>query len=148
MAWTNEQLAAMQKNSGNLLLSAGAGSGKTAVLIERIMGIITDLAQPVDVDRLLVLNYTNAAAAEMRSRLTAALRQRLADVEAEAEAAHLTRQLVLLQRAKIMTIHAFCLDLLREYGYALELDPKSQIGNEGELNLLRERTLEEVFDAD
>ena len=62
MAWTNEQLAAMQKNSGNLLLSAGAGSGKTAVLIERIMGIITDLAQPVDVDRLLVLTYTNAAA--------------------------------------------------------------------------------------
>ncbi len=147
MAWTNEQLAAMQKNSGNLLLSAGAGSGKTAVLIERIMGIITDLAQPVDVDRLLVLTYTNAAAAEMRSRLTAALRQRLADVEAEAEAAHLTRQLVLLQRAKIMTIHAFCLDLLREYGYALELDPKSHIGNEGELNLLRERTLEEVFEA-
>lgn len=147
MAWTNEQLAAMQKNSGNLLVAAGAGSGKTAVLIERIMGIITDLAQPVDVDRLLVLTYTNAAAAEMRSRLTAALRQRLGEAEQEAEAAHLTRQLVLLQRAKIMTIHAFCLDLLREYGYALELDAKSHIGSEGELNMLRERTLEEVFEA-
>lgn len=147
MAWTNEQLAAMQKNSGNLLVAAGAGSGKTAVLIERIMGIITDLAQPVDVDRLLVLTYTNAAAAEMRNRLTTALRQRLSDSEDEAEAAHLTHQLVLLQRAKIMTIHAFCLDLLREYGYALELDAKSRIGSEGELTLLRERTLEEVFEA-
>ena len=107
MAWTNEQLAAMQKNSGNLLVAAGAGSGKTAVLIERIMGIITDLAQPVDVDRLLVLTYTNAAAAEMRQRLTQSLRERLtalmrnSDSEANAAVEHLTRQMVLLQRAKI-----------------------------------------------
>ncbi len=148
MAWTNEQLAAMQKNSGNLLVAAGAGSGKTAVLIERIMGIITDLEQPVDVDRLLVLTYTNAAAAEMRQRLTSALRERLAAQGDGGEAGrHITRQLVLLQRAKIMTIHAFCLDLLREYGYALDLDAKSHIGSEGELNLLRERVLEEVFEA-
>lgn len=150
MAWTDEQLSAMQKNSGNLLVAAGAGSGKTAVLIERIMGIITDLEQPVDVDCLLVLTYTNAAAAEMRQRLTQALRERLAEQLAANEASaaeHITRQLVLLQRAKIMTIHAFCLDLLREYGYALDLDAKSHIGSEGELNLLREKVLDEVFEA-
>ena len=153
MAWTNEQLAAMQKNSGNLLVAAGAGSGKTAVLIERIMGIITDLAQPVDVDRLLVLTYTNAAAAEMRQRLTQSLRERLtalmrnSDSEANVAVEHLTRQMVLLQRAKIMTIHAFCLDLLREYGYTLDLNAKSHIGSEGELNLLREKVLDDVFEA-
>lgn len=148
MAWTDEQLAAMQKNSGNLLVAAGAGSGKTAVLIERIMGIITDLEQPVDVDRLLVLTYTNAAAAEMRQRLTAALRERLAALGDGGELGrHITRQLVLMQRAKIMTIHAFCLDLLREYGYALDLDAKSRVGSEAELSLLRDKTLEEVFEA-
>ncbi len=143
MAWTDEQLAAMQKNSGNLLVSAGAGSGKTAVLIERIMGIITDEAQPVDVDDLLVLTYTNAAAAEMRRRLMMALRGRLDD---DQDNAHLNRQLVLVQRARIMTLHSFCLDMLREYGYALDIDPKSRIGNEGELAILRDQTLEQVFE--
>lgn len=143
MAWTDEQLAAMQKNSGNLLVSAGAGSGKTAVLIERIMGIITDEAQPVDVDELLVLTYTNAAAAEMRRRLMLALRARLAD---DPENAHLNRQLVLVQRARIMTLHSFCLDILREYGYALDISPKSRIANEGELAILRDQVLDQVFE--
>lgn len=143
MAWTDEQLAAMQKNSGNLLVSAGAGSGKTAVLIERIIGIITDEAQPVDVDELLVLTYTNAAAAEMRRRLMLALRARLED---DPENVHLNRQLVLVQRARIMTLHSFCLDMLREYGYLLDIDPKSRIANEGELAILREQTLEQVFE--
>jgi ATP-dependent helicase/nuclease subunit A len=143
MAWTDEQLAAMQKNCGNLLVAAGAGSGKTAVLIERIMGIITDEEQPVDVDNLLVLTYTNAAAAEMRQRLIKALRERL---NTDPENNYLSRQLVLLQRAKIMTLHSFCLDLLKEYGYALGLDPKSHIGSEGELSILRERVLEDVFE--
>ena len=89
----------------------------------------------------------------MRQRLTQSLRERLtalmrnSDSEANAAVEHLTRQMVLLQRAKIMTIHAFCLDLLREYGYALDLNAKSHIGSEGELNLLREKVLDDVFEA-
>ncbi len=144
MAWTDEQLAAMTKNSGNLLVAAGAGSGKTAVLIERVLGIITDEVEPVDVDNLLILTYTNAAAAEMRQRLVKALRNRLNE---QPDNPYLNRQLVLMQRSKIMTIHSFCLDLLKEYGYMIGLDPKTRIGNEGELGILQERVLDEVFEA-
>ena len=144
MAWTDEQLAAMQKGGGNLLVSAGAGSGKTAVLIERVLGIITDENEPVDVDDLLILTYTNAAASEMRARLAQALARRLAEQPGNV---YLNRQLVLLPRARIMTIHAFCRDLLKENGYMLGLDTKSHIGSEGELALLRERTLDDVFEA-
>ena len=144
MAWTEEQLAAMTKNSGNLLVAAGAGSGKTAVLIERVLGIITDESEPVDVDNLLILTYTNAAAAEMRQRLVKALRGRLNE---QPDNAYLNRQLVLMQRSKIMTIHSFCLDLLKEYGYMIGLDPKTRIGSEGELGILQDRVLDEVFEA-
>lgn len=144
MAWTKEQLAAMQKGTGNLLVAAGAGSGKTAVLIERVLGIITDEAAPVDVDNLLIVTFTNAAAAEMRSRLLAALRQKL---DADPQNALILRQIVLMQRAHIMTIHSFCLELLKEHGYLLGLDAKSHIGSEGELALLKERTMDDVFEA-
>lgn len=144
MAWTEEQLAAMQKGGGNLLVAAGAGSGKTAVLIERVLGIITDENEPVDVDDLLILTYTNAAAAEMRARLAQALAKRLAG---QPGSVYLNRQLVLLPRARIMTIHAFCRDLLKENGYMLGLDAKSHIGSDGELALLREKTLDDVFEA-
>ena len=145
MGWTKEQLAAMERDCGNLLVSAGAGSGKTAVLIQRIMGILTEAR--VDVDRLLVLTYTNAAAAEMRQRLGAALRERLGQEPENRElAAWLGRELTLLPGAKIMTIHSFCLELLREYSYALSLDPKSRIGSEGELAMLRDKVLNEVFE--
>lgn len=144
MAWTKEQLAAMQKNTGNLLVAAGAGSGKTAVLIERVLGIITDAATPVDVDNLLIVTFTNAAAAQMRSRLVAALRQKL---DADPQNALIPRQIVLMQRAHITTIHSFCLDLLKEHGYLLGLDAKSRIGSEGELALLKERTMDDVFEA-
>ncbi len=144
MAWTDEQLAAMQKGGGNLLVAAGAGSGKTAVLIERVLGIITDETEPVDVDDLLILTYTNAAAAEMRARLAQALAKRLAG---QPNNVYLNRQLVLLPRAHIMTIHAFCRELLHENGYMLGLDAKSRIGNDGELAILREKTLDDVFEA-
>lgn len=144
MSWTNEQLAAMQKGVGNLLVAAGAGSGKTAVLIERVLGIITDEKEPVDVDNLLIVTFTAAAATEMRTRLAKALRERL---QGEPQNELLQRQLVLLQRAHIMTIHSFCLEILKEHGYLLGLDAKSRIGSEGELALLRERVLDEVFES-
>lgn len=144
MSWTNEQLAAMQKNSGNLLVAAGAGSGKTAVLIERVLGIITDETAPVDVDRLLIVTFTSAAAAEMRARLVKALRARQ---DVEPDNALIPRQIVLMQRAHIMTIHSFCLELLKEHCYLLGLDAKSRVGSEGELAILRERTMDEVFEA-
>lgn len=143
MSWTDEQLAAMQKGAGNLLVAAGAGSGKTAVLIERVLGIITDESEPVDVDNLLIVTFTAAAAAEMRTRLAKALRERLQE---EPQNSLLRRQLVLLQRARIMTIHSFCLEILKEHGYLLGLDAKSRIGSEGELAILRERVMDEVFE--
>ena len=144
MAWTDEQLAAMRPCDGNLLVAAGAGSGKTAVLIERVLGMITDKNAPVDVDRLLIVTFTNAAAAEMRLRLTQALHRRAAE---QPDDQLIARQLVLIQRAHITTIHSFCLELLKEHGYLIGLDAKSRIGSEGELNLLRERVMDEVFEA-
>lgn len=144
MSWTAEQQAAMQKTDTNLLVAAGAGSGKTAVLIERVLGMITDEQQPVDVDDLLIVTFTAAAAAEMRERLTKALRDRLQD---DPENAVTARQLVLLQRANITTIHSFCLQILKEHGYLLGLDAKSRIGSDGELALLQENVLDEVFEA-
>lgn len=144
MAWTEEQLAAMEKGVGNLLVAAGAGSGKTSVLIERVLGIITDPAAPVDVDSLLIVTFTKAAAAEMRARLVKALR-RLQQQDPQNE--QVARQIVLMQRAHITTIHSFCLEVLKEHGYLLGLDAKSRIGSDGELALLRERVLDEVFEA-
>lgn len=144
MTWTNEQLRAMEVTDGNMLVSAGAGSGKTAVLIQRIMKIITEESKPVDVDKLLVLTYTNAAAGEMRQRLSKSLADNLA---LNPENNHLRRQLVLVQRAKIMTLHSFCKDLIKEHGYGIKIDSKSRIANTGELDILRENVLDDVFEV-
>ncbi len=104
MQWTEEQKSAIVSSGSDLLLSAAAGSGKTAVLVERILTKITDPARPVDIDRLLVVTFTNAAAAQMRERISAALEARL---EEDPENAHLQRQAVLIHHASIMTIHSF-----------------------------------------
>jgi ATP-dependent helicase/nuclease subunit A len=141
--WTEEQLQAITLRDNNILVAAGAGSGKTTVLIERIIRRLTDTKNPVDVDKLLVVTYTNAAAAEMKHRLAVALHKAIA---LNPQNRHLVRQLSLLQRAHINTLHAFCLDVVRRYYYLLDLDPETKVGNDTDLFILREKVLDEVFE--
>ncbi|NGQ95160.1 helicase-exonuclease AddAB subunit AddA [Brevibacillus sp. SYP-B805] len=137
--WTEEQWQAITSRGNNLLVAAAAGSGKTSVLVERIIRRITDPDEPVGVDELLVVTFTNAAAAEMRHRIGDALRKAL---EANPGSAHLRRQLALIQRATITTLHSFCLELLRQYYYLVDLDPAFRIADPMEAELIRQDVLE------
>ncbi len=141
--WTPAQRAAIDARNADILVSAAAGSGKTAVLVERIIERMTDNQQPVDIDRLLVVTFTNAAAAEMRQRIGDVLTQRL---EKDPENALLLRQLTLLPKASITTIHSYCLKVLRANFNALGLDPNFRIANPTENELLRHAALEEVIE--
>lgn len=147
--WTDEQWQAIIQTGNNLLVAAAAGSGKTSVLVERIIRKMTDLPEPVGVDQLLVVTFTNAAAAEMRHRIGDALRAALVQ---HPHSSFLRRQLAYLQRASITTIHKFCLGLLRQHYYAVDLDPDFRIGDEMETRLLRhdvmEAKLEEWYEQD
>lgn len=137
VSWTAEQKKVIEVRNKNVLVSAAAGSGKTAVLVERILSLVCgDLPgeAPVDVDRLLVVTFTNAAAAEMRERVGLALEQRL---EADPENVHLQRQQTLIHSAQITTIHSFCQYVIRNYFHQIDLDPAFRIGDEGELKLLK-----------
>ncbi|WP_341479041.1 helicase-exonuclease AddAB subunit AddA [Heliobacterium chlorum] len=138
--WTDEQWQAVTARGSDLLVAAAAGSGKTAVLVERIIGIIQE---GIDVDRLLVVTFTNAAAAEMRERIGAALTKELA---AHPEQKNLRHQLVLLNRAPITTLHSFCLDLVRRHYYRLDIDPAFRVADETEIALLRQDVLDDVFE--
>ncbi|MCI8514124.1 MAG: helicase-exonuclease AddAB subunit AddA [Lachnospiraceae bacterium] len=143
VTWTEEQRQVIEARNGDLLVSAGAGSGKTAVLVERILSRITDPEHPMDIDRLLVVTYTNAAAAEMRNRIEAALERR---AEAEPENGHIRRQTVLIHHAKILTIHSFCLYVIRNYFSRISLDPNFRVAEEGELKLMRGDVCAELFE--
>lgn len=143
MSWSDEQLQAIELRGKNLLVAAAAGSGKTSVLVERIVRRVTDEQEPVDVDKLLVVTFTNAAAAEMRERVGAALAQAL---KINPGSRHLERQLVLLNTASICTIHAFCQTLVRQNFHLLDLDPNFRIAGEPELNLLKADVLETLFE--
>ena len=142
-SWTPEQQDAIVTRDCNLLVSAAAGAGKTAVLVERIIRRITDPVNPVEVDQLLVVSFTNAAAAEMRERVNMAL---CAELEQNPHSKYLQRQLALLGSASIMTLHAFCLDVLRRYYYCIDLDPGFKTANDIEGVLLRVQALEDVFE--
>ncbi len=144
VTWTNEQMAAI-KWRGKLLVAAAAGSGKTAVLVERVMKRITDPLEPVDVDNLLVVTFTKAAANEMKARISTALTKALFENKTSAEIALLLKQQGLLQQANITTLHSYCLDLLRQYFYKLDLDPAFRVVDEEEAELLRQDIIEEVF---
>lgn len=141
MAWTNEQQAAIDSRGQTLLLSAAAGSGKTAVLVERIIRRLLDKEYPVDITELLVVTFTKAAAAEMRDRIGTALMKALS----ETQDPRVERQLALLPSAQISTLHAFCQHVIRKYFYTIDLDPAFSIAGEEELNLLRRQVLEDVF---
>ncbi len=138
---TPEQQKVVDTRNCNLLVAAAAGSGKTAVLVKRIIKKVTEEGQ--DIDRLLIVTFTNAAAAEMRERIGAAIEEAL---EQNPESTHLQKQMLLLHNAQITTIHSFCLSVIREYFHLIQLDPGFRIGDEAELALLRSDVLEEVLE--
>ncbi len=142
--WTKEQLDAITKRDCNLLVAAAAGSGKTAVLVERIIKKITDAKRSVDIDRLLVVTFTNAAATEMRERIAEALSREL---EANPGSKVLQRQLTLLGKSSITTMHSFCLEVIRNNIQNLELDPSFRIANETECTLLKLEALDELLES-
>lgn len=148
MQCTPEQKAAIETRSHNLLVAAAAGSGKTWVLVERIIGRIIDPNERLSVERLLVVTFTNAAANEMRSRIGEALNTvlnspELTDPELRR---HVERQLVLLNAANISTLHAFCQSLVRQYFYLLEIEPSFRIANDTEITLIKSDAIEAVFE--
>ena len=142
--WTPAQRAAIDDRGGALLVSAAAGSGKTAVLTERAVRLITDPEHPVDADRLLIVTFTNAAAAELRARIGQALLRRS---QAEPGNTALRRQRMLLQRAPICTIDAFCLDLLHKHFQALDIPPDFTPADPGSVEMLRNAALSETLEA-
>lgn len=143
ISFTDRQRQVIDTHGCNLLVSAAAGSGKTAVLVERIVKMVSEGEAPADIDRLLVVTFTNAAAAEMRERISAVLNDRLArDPENE----HLQRQVTLLYNAQITTIDSFCLFVLRNQFHTIGLDPGFRIGEEGEVRLLRKDVLAQVLE--
>ncbi len=142
--WTSDQLTAITAHGSDLLVSAAAGSGKTAVLVERVIRRLTDPKEPVDIDRFLLVTYTNAAAAEMRGKLADAIAARL---EQEPDNVRLRRQLFLVHKARITTVHAFCLTLVREQAAVLGLTPDFRLMDDGERGTLRDEVLEEVLES-
>lgn len=141
--WTPEQEEAIYEKNKNILVAAAAGSGKTAVLVERIIERILDEKDPVNIDELLVVTFTNAAAEEMRQRIGEALDQALQE---DPTSYHLKKQLSLLQKASISTIHSFCLDVVRQYSYKIDLDPAFRIADEMEIDLLKHEVLDDLFE--
>lgn len=141
--WTEKQQQVIDSRNRNLLVSAAAGSGKTAVLVERIIRMISEGEHPLNIDQLLVMTFTNAAAAEMRERVGAAV-DKLLTVCPDDE--HLWLQGALIPQAQITTIDSFCLNLIRNHYSSLEIDPAFRIGDEGELALMRADVMKEMLE--
>lgn len=140
--WTKEQAEAINARGCNLLVAAAAGAGKTAVLVERIIKKITDKTNPVDIDRMLIVTFTNAAAAEMRERIGAAISKEL---DRNPDSENMRRQLSLLSRANIMTIHSFCKEVITKHIESVEIDPNFRIADETESVLMRIEAMSEVI---
>jgi len=143
VTWTKEQRQVIDLRDRNILVSAAAGSGKTAVLVERIISMLTRDAAPVDVDHLLIVTFTEAAAAEMKERIRAAIEKKLEECP---DNEHLKQQATLIHNARITTIHSFCLSVVKDHFHAIDIDPGFRTGEEGELKLLRQEVLSEVLE--
>lgn len=141
MAWTPKQLQAITQKGNNILVAAAAGSGKTAVLVERIINKIT--IENIDIDKLLVVTFTNAAATEMRERVLDAIYKKL---DEEPNNIRLRRQIILLNKSNISTIHAFCLEVIKNNFYKLDISPNFRLASTPEIELLRMETLEKSFE--
>ena len=140
---TPQQAQAVSNRGGKLLVSAAAGSGKTKVLVDRLMSYLVDPAEPANLDDFLIITYTKAAAAELRGKIAAKLAERIAQ---EPENRHLQQQVQRMYLAKISTVHSFCADLLREYAYRLDLAPDFRVGDENECRELREAAMTRILD--
>ncbi len=141
---TPEQKEAVENRGGTLLVSAAAGSGKTKVLVDRLMGYLMDPVDPANIDDFLMITYTKAAAAELRGKIAAKLSEHVA---ADPANSHLQRQLQRLYLTKISTVHAFCGDVLREYAYKLGIPGDFRVADENECREIRENVLQKLLDG-
>lgn len=143
MEWTRQQQKVIDHAGANLLVSAAAGSGKTAVLVERIISLITKKETPIDIDRLLVVTFTNAAAAEMKERIGKAIENRILQYPDDM---NLQKQSTLIHGAQITTIHSFCLYVIRNHFNSINLDPSFRIADETELTLMKADVLADILE--
>ncbi len=143
--WTEDQWKAIMARDKNILVAAAAGSGKTAVLVERIIQKVLSAEAPINVDELLVVTFTSASAAEMRHRIGEALEKA---IKQNPESRNLRKQLQLLNKASISTLHAFCMEVIRKYYYLIDLDPGFRIADDAEAQLLRDEVIDELFEAE
>lgn len=141
--WTTEQKKIINLKNKNILVAAAAGSGKTAVLVERIIKLITDSNNKIDIDHLLIVTFTNAAAAEMRERISQAIENELLK---QPDNSHLQKQQTLIHSANITTIHSFCLNVIRNNFNSIDLDPSFRIADETELKLLKSDTIADLLE--
>ena len=142
-SYTPNQQRVIDTRNSNILVSAAAGSGKTAVLVERIVRMVCDEKNPVDIDRLLIVTFTGAAASEMRERIAEGIQKKLLE---NPLSAHIQKQATLLHNAQITTIDSFCLFLLRNHFNEIGLDPAFRIADEGEIKLLQQDVLAQLFE--
>ena len=140
---TPQQQMAVKDRGGKLLVSVAAGSGKTKVLVDRLLGYLTDEQKPANLDDFLIITYTKAAASELRGKIAAKLTERIAD---QPDNQHLQRQMQRLFLTKISTVHGFCGDILREYAYRLDLSADFRVADENECGELREQVLSDLLD--
>lgn len=141
--WSDEQLKVIRTRDRNILVSAAAGSGKTAVLVERIIKRILDENNPIDVDKLLIVTFTNAAAAEMRERILKSITDAL---KGQPDNEHLQKQMTYIHNAMITTIDSFCLNVVKEHFGEIGIDPGFRIGDNDELELLKSDVIQEMLD--
>ncbi|MDR0948369.1 MAG: UvrD-helicase domain-containing protein, partial [Lachnospiraceae bacterium] len=141
--YTPDQQKVIALREHNILVSAAAGSGKTAVLVERILGMVCDGDHPVDIDKLLIVTFTSAAAAQMRERIRQGIMDRQQQYPTNE---HIKRQVTLIHHAQITTIDSFCLFLIRNHFQEIGLDPAFRVADEGEIKLLMQDTMQELLE--
>ncbi|KDR94716.1 DNA helicase/exodeoxyribonuclease V, subunit A [Peptoclostridium litorale DSM 5388] len=142
--WTSDQKAAIDQRGSNLLVSAAAGSGKTAVLVQRIIDIVT--IDKIDIDKFLIVTFTNAAAGEMRERILSALSKKIE--EDGSNSAHIRKQITLLNKAFITTMHSFCIDVVRSHFHMVDIDPSFRIADTTESSIIIQETLEDLLERE
>lgn len=145
VTWTDDQWKAIMARDKAILVAAAAGSGKTAVLVERIIQKILFVKDPINVDELLVVTFTNASAAEMRHRIGEALEKA---IDHDPSSRHLRKQLSLLNKASISTLHSFCMEVIRKYYFLIDVDPGFRIADETEAQLISDEVMDELFEAE
>lgn len=143
MNWTSDQKKVIETRNKDILVSAAAGSGKTAVLVERIIQRITDKDNPVNVDQMLIVTFTKAAASQMREKIRSAIEKR---VRKEPDNEHLTKQLHYIRNAMISTIDGFCAYLLKNYYDRIDLNPGFRVGDEAEIGIIKSECIKEVLE--